>query len=68
MPVVVKIMKTPFFVMLYNQSGTKLIPMLDSDGNLAMYLTREEAVHAAQRTLFGEHFGYDIYEAGNDIV
>lgn len=61
-------MKKPFLAMLYNQAGNKIIPMLDRNGDLAMYSTREEAVHAAQRIVFNEHFRYDIYEAGCGIV
>lgn len=50
--------------MLYNQSGTRLVPLNDPAGDLMMYATREEAATDAQRTAFGEHFGYDIFEAG----
>jgi len=56
-----------YFAMLYNQPGTRLVPMCDPDGELLMYATREEAAHAAQRTAYGEHFGYDIFEAGNGV-
>lgn len=41
--------------------------MCDPEGELMMYATREEAAHAAQRTVYGEHFGYDIYEAGDGV-
>lgn len=60
-------MQKPYFVMLYNQSGSRLVPLLDESGMLAMYATVEEAKHAAKRTVFGEHFGYDIFEAGYGV-
>ena len=60
-------MTKPFFAMLYNQAGTRLVPMCDPEGELLMYATVEEAAHAAQRTAYGEHFGYDIYEAGDGV-
>lgn len=60
-------MEKPFFAMLYNQSGTRLVPMCDPEGELYMYSTREDAALAAGRTAFGEHFGYEIYEAGDGV-
>lgn len=60
-------MQKPYFVMFYNQFGTKLVPMLDKNDELIMFSTYEEAKFAASKTAFGEHFGYDIYEAGNGV-
>lgn len=57
-------MDKPFFVMLNNQKGTRLVPMADPENELMMYATKEEAEEAAKHTFYGEHFGYEIHEAG----
>ena len=57
-------MEKPFFAMLYNQSGTRLVPMADPEGELMMYPDIESATTAAEHTLYGSEFGYDIYKAG----
>ena len=56
-------MDKPFFVMLFNQKGTRLVPLVDPDGQLMMYETAAEARGAAENSLMGERFGYLIYSA-----
>ncbi len=57
-------MEKPFFVMLNNQKGNRLVPMMDPEYELMMYATKDEAEAAAKQTFYGEHFGYEVHEAG----
>jgi hypothetical protein len=60
----------PYFVMLWNQHGTALIPMMMDDygtEKLAMFSTVDKAVEAARATAIGEAFGFDVFEAGNGV-
>jgi len=57
-------MEKPYFVMLYNQRGDRLVPMLEDMGELAMYASFEEAESAAELNPMGQSFGYDIFQAG----
>jgi hypothetical protein len=58
-------MDKPFFVMLYNQKGDRLVPMVDPDNELYMYATYDEARTAAKHTLYGDKFGYEVFAEGD---
>jgi hypothetical protein len=57
----------PYFVMLWNQKQTRLVPLRDENDELMMFSTVYGAIEAARETGFGAAFGYDIFEAGNGI-
>jgi hypothetical protein len=50
-----------FFVMLRYPKGFP-IPMVDEEEDIKLFGTREEADNAGKRNMFGETFGYEIYE------
>lgn len=55
--------------MLYNQKHTCLVPLM-SDGfvlELMMFESVEEATHAAEKTIYGSEFGYDIFKEGEGV-
>jgi len=56
-------MEKPYFVMLYNQSGDRLVPMLEDTGELAMYASAAEARADADANPMGKAFGYIVYSA-----
>lgn len=60
-------MEKPYFVMLWNQKCTLLVPMTEENGELAMFLTEEEAFAAGKENHMGKHFGFDVFEAGCGI-
>lgn len=53
--------------MLWNQKCTLLVPMTEENGELAMFLTEEEAFAAGKENHMGKHFGFDVFEAGCGI-
>ena len=60
-------MEKPYFVMLYNQKGTRFIPLTSPADQLEMFATPEQARDAAEGSLFGSRFGYEIFEAGDGV-
>jgi hypothetical protein len=55
-----------YFVMLDNQDGKLIQPLLDEDGmDVALFDTEHDAREAAQANAVGSHFGYEIFERGN---
>jgi len=56
-------MNKDFFVMLYTQVGD-YVEMTDDEGDVAKYHTMEEARAAALNSVYGETFGYEIFEIG----
>lgn len=58
-------MEKMYFVMLDNQDGTMILPMVDGDGNVALFATERAAREAALGNLMGSAFGYEIFERGN---
>lgn len=58
-------MEKPYFVMLWNQGATQLVPMCsEKTGELEMFETLLDATECAQHTTFGANFGYEIFEVG----
>lgn len=54
---------TDFFVMLYTRHGS-LTPMLDDDNEIAKFHTAKEAAEAAKKSIWGDMFGYEVFEIG----
>jgi len=50
-----------FFVMIRHQKGFPM-PMVDENEDVKLFDTREEAEEAGKKNLFGETFGYEVYE------
>ena len=52
-----------FFVVVRTQKGYPL-PMVEGkyEDDVKLFDTREEAEQAGEKNLFGETFGYEIYE------
>lgn len=60
-------MPKPFFAMLYTQRGDHLVPLCNDKGHLLMFETLLGAQHAARQTFLGEHFGFEVFEAGSGL-
>lgn len=56
---------TDYFVMLNHQNG-KIMPLIsaDSDDDIAMFETLEEANEACNRNLLGAAFGFEVFCRG----
>jgi hypothetical protein len=52
----------PFFVMLISQKQDILIPLMDENGELAMFDTEHEANKFAADNPMGQAFGFIVYE------
>ena len=52
-----------YFVML-NCTGGRITPMTDSDDNVAMFETIEEANEAARDNMLGEAYGFEVFCKG----
>lgn len=50
-----------YFVMLRHQKGHPMV-MVDESEDVMLFATRKAAEKAAKDNLFGETFGYEIYE------
>jgi hypothetical protein len=50
-----------FFVMIRHQKGHPM-PLVDENEDVMLFDTRDEAALAADKTLMGPVFGYEIYE------
>lgn len=57
-------MDRPFFVMLNNQARTKLVPLVDDEGQLAMFEFYLQASVAGSRNPLGNANGFEIFCAG----
>jgi len=56
-----------YFVLLSGQKG-QAVPMTDGpDDELATFDTIGEAEDAAERTIFGKHFGYSIFDREDPV-
>lgn len=55
-------MKTSkWFVMVRLYKGYPT-PLFDEENDVVLFDTEEEAIQAAKKNMFGETFGYEIYE------
>lgn len=52
-----------YFVMLNNQNGSLLIPLMYQD-ELQMFESVKEATIAAESSFMGKHFGFDVFRKG----
>lgn len=52
-----------FFVMLYHPEG-KYLPLENEDDEMMFFITSEYAREAAESSLLGSEFGYEIFEIG----
>jgi hypothetical protein len=50
-----------YFVMLYLNNGMPT-PMIDADGDPAIFQTRKDAETAAENNPIGQALGYKVYE------
>lgn len=57
-------MNKPYFVMLHNQKATTFVPLMNENNELLMFETYPKAEVAAENTLFGREFGYEIFKEG----
>ena len=59
-------MDKPYFVMLNNQQGTRLVPLVDGE-ELAMFPTADKAIEAAEKNLMAINFGYEVFKFGEGV-
>lgn len=57
-------MKNPFFVMMFNQHGTLVMPLVNAIDDVEMFATEEEARSVAEKHPYCKAFGYEVFEAG----
>jgi hypothetical protein len=50
-----------FFVMIRHQKGHPMM-MVDENEDVQLFTTREDAEDAGKKNLFGETYGYEVYE------
>lgn len=50
-----------YFVMLQHPTGG-YVPMINSDGDIALYDTEEEAREEAKANPLGENYGFEIFQ------
>jgi hypothetical protein len=53
-----------FFIMMNNQKGTTIMPIVDGDEEVMLFETEEEAEEIASLHPFCKAFGYEIFERG----
>lgn len=62
-----KTLEKPYFVMLYNQKGDRVVPLTDDNGEVRMFADEDDAYKTANVTFYGSNFGFDIFEMGNGL-
>jgi hypothetical protein len=50
-----------FFVIIRHQKGHPMM-MVDENEDVQLFTTREDAEDAGKKNLFGETYGYEVYE------
>ena len=60
-------MTNDFFVMIYHpNSRVNAMPLvIDDDGQVAFYMTAEDAHEAARDNDLAKAYGYEVFELGN---
>ncbi len=53
-----------FFVMLTTQPGG-ITPLTDEDGELVIFASAAAAEEAAQGSVLGHHFGFEVFKRGH---
>ena len=53
-----------WFVMMYSQKGTHVMPLVDDDDEVMLWETEGEANDAAKDNLYANAFGFQAYEVG----
>lgn len=60
-------MDKPYFVILNCQNGS-VAPMVDDNGDLAMFENKSGAFQSAESNVLGAHFGFEIFELGGGEI
>lgn len=60
-------MDKPYFVMMRNQDGESAEPLVDEDGDVMFWASRDEAYTAGAGHYFASAFGFEVHEMGNDV-
>lgn len=53
-----------WFVMMYSQSGEHVMPLVDDNGDPALWHTEGAANDAARENPYANAFGFQAYEVG----
>lgn len=62
-------MDKPFFIMMYNQAGTRAMPITEGDdGDVAFYSSYKEAFDVAENHTFCKAFGYEIFDMTDGLT
>ena len=56
-----------FFVMLNTQDDIKVMPLVDANEEICMFITVNDAIASARNNILAESFGYEIFERGQGI-
>lgn len=54
----------PYFVMIHSQSGDRVLPLVDSEGEVVMFGSTAEAADAAEQNPMACAFGWDVFMVG----
>lgn len=55
-----------YFVLLHNPHTQSDLPLVEEDGCMCAFESYEDACGAAQRTLFGSHGWYSVFNRSSD--
>lgn len=53
-----------FFVMLNSPDGTKIMPLVDDEGDVTLWNSKDEAREAADGNRRACAFGFEVFERG----
>jgi hypothetical protein len=57
-------MDETYFVMIHNQKGNKILPLVDENDEVCMFGSIKTADHTAKRNIAAQAFGYEIFRVG----
>ncbi len=60
-------MEKPYFVILNHQRIGIYLPMVDDNGQLAMFTTDKEAIEAGNNNPLGRACGFEVFEIGGGL-
>lgn len=57
-------MEKPFFVMMWNQAGDRIVPLTTGDDEIMQYASAEEAKADMSDHPFAQAMGFEVFEMG----
>jgi hypothetical protein len=60
-------MDKQFFVMMFNQKGNHILPLIDDNENIKLWDDETEALEYAESHFYASKFGFEIFEIGTGL-